>query len=142
MQPQQTLPNHSPIVRYANPTEYMVDIMSVSSSTKPIDDLVAIQNLASSTSSSSSSSPQVTDSVAAKLFKEQVSDIVVKCLARYMKEGKIVSKDEFKYLARKLTHACIEKEKKQGNTTSMDQDVKKKIRKFVDDYQTSKNGTQ
>jgi hypothetical protein len=59
-----------------------------------------------------------------KAMKEQISDIVVKILAKYMKQGRIATKEDFKHLARKLTHQCIEKGKKHGN-------VKTEVSRFL-----------
>jgi hypothetical protein len=54
-------------------------------------------------------SPDGTEEQKTKQLKQQVSDSVVNCLGKY---GKVTSKDDFKKLARKLTHAILLKKKK------------------------------
>lgn len=67
-----------------------------------------------------------------KDFKRKVGDLVVNCLCKYYSKEPL-SKDEFKHLARKLTHLCLNKEKKSNNSPSyvMTEEVKKKIKKFT-----------
>lgn len=82
-----------------------------------------------------------------KQFKDEVGGVVVKYLSQFMQEGKIASKEDFKHLARKLTHACLEKEVKKAEKRNrlmqqksslyvpvpptFSEDTKKKIKKLV-----------
>jgi histone-lysine N-methyltransferase SETD2 len=78
-----------------------------------------------------------------KEFRGKVSDVIVRQLSKYMKEQRIASKEDFKHLARKLTHVCCEKEEKymengtpngSNGLPTFNQDVKKKVKKLVDSF--------
>lgn len=55
-----------------------------------------------------------------------------------MNAGRITNTDDFRHLARKFTHVCLEKERRQsvvlGQELVMTHDIKKKIDKLVDSY--------
>lgn len=65
-----------------------------------------------------------------KEFKKKVGDVIVNCLCKYYSKDSL-SKEEFKHLARKLTHLCLNKEKKHNAQCIMTEEVKKKITKFT-----------
>eukprot|EP00053_Salpingoeca_punica_P019048 m.189952 g.189952 ORF g.189952 m.189952 type:complete len:746 (+) comp17556_c1_seq4:271-2508(+) len=72
-------------------------------------------------------------------LKEKIGAVVVEVLNRYRqpecKVGRITSQDDFKYLARKLSHAVIEKEmKRNGGNFDFTDDVKHKAKNFVKEY--------
>jgi len=56
-------------------------------------------------------SPNGLEQSSAKALKQQVSDNVITCLAKYLKDKSVLSKEEFKKIARKVTHAILLKEK-------------------------------
>ena len=62
---------------------------------------------------------------------------MVRRLKKYKNAGKIQTAEDFRHLARKLTHQCVDKERR-GQTTNPDlevtKEVKKKIGKLIDAY--------
>jgi len=68
-----------------------------------------------------------------KLFKTQISKVVVKRLNKYFSAGKISSKTDFKHLSRHFTHSVMEREYSVGKNNISDS-TKKKIKKMIDDY--------
>jgi len=73
-------------------------------------------------------------------FKDMVAESVNKRLKKYMNAGKIASSEDFRHLARKLTHVCVEKERRlhasqeDGGGLTVTKEVKKKISKLVDSF--------
>jgi hypothetical protein len=67
-----------------------------------------------------------------KEFKRNVSATVIKTLSKIMK-GRTIAKEEFKHLARKITHLCVQKERKINahQTPVMTEEIQKKVKKFV-----------
>ncbi len=57
-----------------------------------------------------------------------------------MNAGRIKDSDDFRHLARKLSHACLEKERRHsalvvsGNELMMNSEIRKKIEKLVDGF--------
>jgi hypothetical protein len=80
-----------------------------------------------------------------KKFRKVVGSYIVKHLKKYLDQGKVKSKDDFKHLARKLTHLVVEKEQrrllvkkvsKKGRNAELkwNAKVKSKLTSFVDEY--------
>jgi len=79
-----------------------------------------------------------------KKFRKIVGTYVVKQLKKYLQNGKVKSKTDFKHLARKLTHLIVEKEQrrllmkanKKGHHAKLkwNEKVKVKLVSFIDDY--------
>lgn len=70
-------------------------------------------------------------------FKAEVSSIVQKSLTKYYPDvSSVLSKEDYKHLARKLTHLCIQKEKKHNSNSvlTLTPEVEKKITKFVKNF--------
>eukprot|EP00052_Salpingoeca_macrocollata_P024616 m.221004 g.221004 ORF g.221004 m.221004 type:complete len:1009 (+) comp22283_c0_seq2:107-3133(+) len=72
-------------------------------------------------------------------FRTEIGPFIVEVLNRYRKPeckyGRIACSDDFKHLARKLTHVMAEKEhKRQGSEMVFDDAVRKKMKNFVLDY--------
>eukprot|EP00039_Didymoeca_costata_P009390 m.124135 g.124135 ORF g.124135 m.124135 type:complete len:695 (-) comp14467_c0_seq5:1372-3456(-) len=84
--------------------------------------------------------PENTSTV--KKFREEISRTVVKVLGRYRKKtckiGRITKDEDFKYLARKITHIIMDKEKNKQLDGSMkltcDEEVKHKVGNFVKSF--------
>lgn len=77
------------------------------------------------------------DDAATKKFRDEVSELVINRLkTRYMPQGRIASKEDFKHLARKLTHIIVEKEHKRHNHSApgLSDEVRKKAKRFIDDF--------
>jgi len=79
-------------------------------------------------------------------FKDQVSDAVVLRLKKYMNAGRIGDSDDFRHLARKLTHLCLEKERRHAavvaqEMTAVTPDIRRKIEKLVDHFFEKVKGT-
>mmetsp|Transcript_10558 Transcript_10558/g.14454 ORF Transcript_10558/g.14454 Transcript_10558/m.14454 type:complete len:407 (-) Transcript_10558:19-1239(-) len=72
-------------------------------------------------------------------LKIEVSKTVVSALNKYLKEGKIANKDDFKHLSRKLTHKLMMKEQGIKHTTS--EKRTKAITKFIDNWFRKKGGS-
>jgi len=64
-------------------------------------------------------------------FKQQASKIVCSRLSKYLKEGRIANKEDFKHLSRKLTHKVMVKEE---SSYLMAPKTPKKINKLVDNF--------
>jgi hypothetical protein len=60
--------------------------------------------------------------------------VIVGHLQTYLKAGRIATKEDFKHLARKLTHLVLEKEKKFSDQKLLSDEIKRKIIKFVDTF--------
>lgn len=74
-------------------------------------------------------------------FKSKISSVVVNCLNSYQKvdckQGRIKSIDDFKFLARKLTHGLIMKERQRiGNEELLNcnDSVKLKVKEYIRNY--------
>lgn len=79
-------------------------------------------------------SPTANGEEAAKKFREAVSELVIKRLKnRYMPQGRIASKEDFKHLARKLTHIIVEKEQKRQSASvpALTEEVRASFEKLV-----------
>lgn len=66
-----------------------------------------------------------------------------------MNAGRITSSEDFRHLARKLTHTCLEKERRHtafgagdgaGESLTMTNEIRKKIDKLVDSFFDKLNG--
>eukprot|EP00050_Salpingoeca_kvevrii_P022530 m.127857 g.127857 ORF g.127857 m.127857 type:complete len:101 (+) comp9736_c0_seq2:3-305(+) len=69
----------------------------------------------------------------------QLSKVIVEVLNKYRKDdckvGRITSKEDFKYLAKKLCKLILEKESKKGNPIpTCDEDFKHKAKNFCKSY--------
>jgi hypothetical protein len=64
-------------------------------------------------------------------MRDEVSEVVVKRLQHFNRAGRIADKEDFKRLARKLTHTVVEKE---TGRRSVDDALKRKISQFVDRF--------
>ena len=101
--------------------------------------LVQQQQLSGGNTEKKKKHKKTTPSKIPRQYKELVSDTVVNCLSKYMKAEKISSKEDFKHLARKLTHLCCEKEQKHGrvcdarvfNDKVKGKQIRSKIKNFV-----------
>jgi len=75
-----------------------------------------------------------------KAFRKEVGEFIVHYLKKYLDNNMIASKEDFKHLARKLTHLVVEKEqrgsllKKHKRGLTFNEKVKKKVSKFVDEF--------
>ena len=71
-----------------------------------------------------------------KAFKDQVSSLVVKVLSKYMTAQRIATKEDFKHLARKLTHNLVENEASRNSSRQfqINEDKSAKIREYVDKF--------
>lgn len=93
--------------------------------------------LRDSTSSSSSSH----QSKNRELFRMKLSNVVVNCLNPFFKvdckSGRILNTDDFKFLARKLTHGILSKEMshlKDDDTLQCNDSVKIKTKEYIKNY--------
>lgn len=93
---------------------------------------LSVDNMIEDNRNSISSPQQPHSPEQEKKFKQEVGTVVVSCLSKHYKEK--ASKEEFKHLARKLTHLCIQKEKKNHSQFIMNEEIKKKISKFIGKY--------
>ncbi|KAL6066055.1 Lysine-specific histone demethylase 1A [Balamuthia mandrillaris] len=102
-------------------------------------------------SSSSSSLSSTSSKEAEAEFRKNIGKCIVQHLKTYLDSGRIASKDDFKHLARKLTHLVVEKEQRRraqkllnnnnnANSHSQpplprcDDKVKAKVVRFVDNF--------
>jgi hypothetical protein len=70
-------------------------------------------------------------------FRQQIATVVGKALSKYMWEGKIKDKEDFKHLSRKITYTIMEKEQKKvgGGAPKFDpENTGKKVGKFIKDF--------
>eukprot|EP01114_Cavostelium_apophysatum_P002798 TRINITY_DN1249_c1_g1_i1.p1 TRINITY_DN1249_c1_g1~~TRINITY_DN1249_c1_g1_i1.p1 ORF type:complete len:1140 (-),score=314.71 TRINITY_DN1249_c1_g1_i1:99-3518(-) len=102
----------------------------------------SFSRVVSSSSSSSSSATKDPASDTRRAFKDQLAVVVRKCLSRYLEDGKI-DKENFKSLARSITHSFFERENSEKSsdgikTGKVDDPTKKRIKKFVSQQVQSK----
>eukprot|EP01114_Cavostelium_apophysatum_P020221 TRINITY_DN6722_c0_g1_i2.p1 TRINITY_DN6722_c0_g1~~TRINITY_DN6722_c0_g1_i2.p1 ORF type:complete len:508 (+),score=104.16 TRINITY_DN6722_c0_g1_i2:126-1649(+) len=64
-------------------------------------------------------------------FKKEISKVIIKTLSKKLREGKIATEDDFKHLARKMTHKIMTKEEGKFIFTPK---TPAKINKFLDKF--------